>query len=485
MLLAAVAATAVLSSRSGPPSSGVRADSHDGSDDSALDAAAPLAAPVDRDGAAASSSAAPEPPAAGRPAVKVRFKVAVAPLILATAERKATLEFQSIYAALLEELRAIPNLELVELSSELSVAPDDVDFDLRVKGEARPGFRPSALLRVYWSAKRGGAGDWSTPTDSSVPGTPETIARAAAEQLRRFPFPPEIARPVELEAIVLDTNRPSEERLGALAELKTIPQRFAFVGRDERRVVAVAAADIVANSTDPDIRSRVWKAMRKVDDPYLIGPLVDSVLSDDSEQVRVDAVQTLGNNFGHDPKAVAGLEYAFVHDLSPQVRANAHWETLDENSRRGYLAGTLLREDLSDAARLELLTAGVSGFRGYVDRQAVQALVDIASRARSSTEQLVADEGPGRVSAAELVPLLVELLTDNGSEEIRSAAASALLRHRDEVGVRDTLELAQCDDPSQRVRNQIAYALRRFTVDCRQRGVVAAPAGGRRPPATP
>src|SRR5262249_13608952 len=157
---------------------------------------------------------------------------------------------------------------------------------------------------------------------------------------------------------VLDTNRSSEERFGALAELRTIPQRFAFVGRDERRVVAVAAADIVANSADPEVRSRVWLAMRKLDDPYLIGPLVDSLLNDENELVRVEAVRSLGSNFSHDPKAIAALEYALVHDFSPLVRANARWESLGDNARRELFAGTLLRDDLSDAARLELVTEG-------------------------------------------------------------------------------------------------------------------------------
>ncbi len=431
----------------------------------------PLDALAGGNPAATAAEAAPSSSAAlERPVTKFMFKVAVSPLVLATTDPKARGEFQSIHAAFLAELRSIPSLELVELAARNAHAPDDVDFDVTAKGESRNGPGPLSLFRVYWSARRGGAGDWSASIDSSIPWTPDTIARAAAEELRRFPFPPDVSRPVELEAAVLDTNRSNDDRFAALAELKTIPQRFAFVGRDERRIVSVAAADIVANSTDPDIRSRVWRAMRKQDDPYLIGPLVDSVLNDDSEAVRLEAVRTLGNNFGHDAKAVAGLEYALVHDLSPDVRTNARWESLDEASRRGYVAGTLLRDDLTDAERLELLKADVSGFRGYIDRQAVQALVDIAARARPSTDEATAEAGPGRVNAAELVPLLTELLTDDDSEEIRGAAATALLRHRDEAGVRETLELVQCDDPSPKVRSQIARALRRYTVNCERTG---------------
>jgi HEAT repeat protein len=143
------------------------------------------------------------------------------------------------------------------------------------------------------------------------------------------------------------------------------------------------------------------------------------------------------------------------------VRTNARWESLDDDERRAYVAGTLLRDDLSDAARLELLTAGVSGFRGYIDPRAAQALVDVASRARPSTQDPTPEESPGRVSATEVVPLLVELLANSPSEEIRAAVATGLMRHRRETGVDTALQAAAKDDPSRQVREHIAFLYRR------------------------
>jgi len=393
--------------------------------------------------------------APSRSAAKVRFTVAIAPRVLETTDRTAAPAFQSIYAALLDELRSVPNLDLVERDA----AHRDVtaDFELRANVESREGL----TFRIYWSATRGGVGKWSASIASSVPWTAVAVARDATQALRRFPFPPEVSRLVELEAVALDANRTADERFDALAELKTIPQRFAFVDRDERRIVSVAAADIVANSVDPEVRARTWVAMRKMDDPYLVEPLTDSVLHDDAELVRVEAVRTLGNSFGHDAKAIAALEYALVHDLSAQVRANARWESLDEDERRAYVAGTLLRDDLSDPERLELLSADVSGFRGYIDPRAAQALVAIASRARPTTEESAAEETPARVNAGEIVPFLVELLTDSQSEEIRAAVASALMRHRAEAGVQVALQQAVRQDPSPQVRAQIAFLFRR------------------------
>ena len=451
-LVAGLLATALLWSRDGGQR---RAQTEplsvDGPDNSAPNPAPPLDAP-----AAAGPSTPSTPEAAQpRPTAKSRFTVAIAPRVLETTDRAAALAFQSIYVALLDELRSVPNLDLVErASTDRDTAPD---FELRPYVESRDGPR----FHISWLATRGGTGQWSVSIASSVPWTAIAVAREATQALRLFPFPPEVSRPLELEAVVLDANRSADERFAALAELKTIPQRFAFVGRDERRVVSVAAADIVANSVDPEVRGRTWTAMRKVDDPYLVEPLTDSVLHDDAEFVRLEAVKTLGSSFGQDAKAIAALEYALVHDLSPQVRANARWESLDEDERRAYVAGTLLRNDLSDPERLELLTAGVSGFRGYIDPRAAQALVAISSRARPSNDESTREDSPGRVNATEIVPLLVELLTDSPSDEIRSAVASALMRHRGEAGVQVALQQAARQDPSPQVRAQIAFLFRR------------------------
>ena len=458
-LVAGLVATALLWGWNGAQSRGPTEPlAVDGPASSAPRAPSPVDAPADPRASTPSTAEAVHAP----PPAKLRFTVAIVPRVLETTDRATALAFLSIYVALLDELRSVPNLDLVEVhnSADRDFAPD---FELRANVESRGG--PS--FHIHWSATRGGVGQWSASIASSVPWTAVAVARDATQALRRFPFPPEVSRPVELEAVALDANRSAEERFDALAELKTIPQRFAFVGRDERRVVSVAAADIVANSVDPEVRGRTWAAMRKVDDPYLVEPLADSVLRDDSEFVRLEAVKTLGSSFGRDAKAIAALEYALVHDLSPQVRANARWESLDEDERRAYVAGTLLRDDLSDPERLELLMAGVSGFRGYIDPRAAQALVAIASRARPSTQESTPEESPGRVSATEIVPLLVELLTDSPSEEIRAAVASALMRHRGEAGVQVALQQAARQDSSPQVRAQISFLFRRAGVPLR------------------
>src|SRR4029078_11677553 len=95
---------------------------------------------------------------------------------------------------------------------------------------------------------------------------------------------------------------------------------------------------------------------------------------------------------------------------------------------------------------------------------AAEALVGRASRARPSNEESAPEDSAGRVNATEIVPLLVELLTDSPSEELRSAVASALMRHRGGGGVQVALQQAARQDPSPQVRAQIAFLFRRAGV---------------------
>ncbi|HUO67197.1 MAG TPA: hypothetical protein VMV37_06660, partial [Gammaproteobacteria bacterium] len=296
LLAAAIGSTALFLSPSTPTrGADPGSPSLDDADAPVLGAPAPVEESAALDGEPPAADVAEPREGRRQPAVRSRFRVAVWPLALATTDRAAALSFRSIYAALLDELRSVPNLDLVvPESAAAKLAPEAVDFELRITGESRGGPGTGPLFRVRWAATRGGNGRWDASTDSASAWTAETVAHAAAESLRLFPFPPDVTRPVVLEGIALDPNRANDERFAALDELKTIPQRFAFVGRDGRRVVSVAAVDIVTNSMDPEIRGRVWLAMRKVDDSYLVDPLVDSLLHDDSDYVRLEAVKTLG-----------------------------------------------------------------------------------------------------------------------------------------------------------------------------------------------
>ena len=389
-----------------------------------------------------------------------RFTVAVAPLVLQTDEPRAVRALRSLFAAFLAELRSIPNLALVELlDGEEELTTDDADFLLRVSGDSRIEAEPIWSFDVRWSAMRGGNGSWIASEIASDPLAFEAIAADAAAALRRFPFPPPETRILELESRVLDTNLGYDERFDALDELQNIPRRYEFVGRDEQRIVAVAAVEIVANSPDPDIRSRVWAAMADsgADDPYLTGPLVDSVLNDPSEYVRMEAVKLLARSFAEDPRASAALDYVLSGDPSPRVITHARWELLDDRGRLDQVRSTVLNRNLSDVERLELLTTDVTGIRSYVEQAVETDYYGVG---------IGGDVASGQPSdSPELTPLLLEWLGDETSLAMRRLAASMLFDRFDEAGVREALERAAENDSLTQFRWEILFALRRIQVE--------------------
>lgn len=390
-------------------------------------------------------------------AKSARFGVSVAPLALEAGDARAEVAFDLLYETFVAELGAIPNLRLVDVESTGAGAnPDEVDFTLALTAASRTGSPPSWSLGVDWIATRDGRGTWSTSGSEPLPADVKEVARKAADALRDYPFPPAETRALELEGLLLDANLADETRYKALDELRRLPERFAFVGRDEQRMVSVAATEIVVNVDDPEVRARVWQAMENVEDTYLVGPLVDSLMNDPSERVRIQAVRLLAKNFADDPRARSTLDYVLASDISPAVKTHARWESLDLPGRREYLAATLLNPALPDAERIELLAADVAGIRRYLERPAFDALVEIANRAQPAAQVPGRDPDRGRLDLAYVVGPLVEFLEESTLEEMRFQAAMALLRHVDEPGVRDALERAARADRSYGLRRQIS-----------------------------
>jgi HEAT repeat protein len=198
-----------------------------------------------------------------------------------------------------------------------------------------------------------------------------------------------------------------------------------------------------------------------VDDPYLVAPLIDSLLTDPSDAVRFEAIRLLARRFEDDARARSAFELVATRDLSPEVRTQARWQLLDENGRFNYVTATVMNTDLPDSERLALLTARVTGLARSFDRRSVMALADISARAGSSSQQSAPGADDGSVDASLVIPLLIEILEDDPRPEVRASAASALARHIDETGVRAALERAMRADTSETVRRQIGFGLQR------------------------
>ena len=399
-----------------------------------------------------------------------KFRVAIAPPAFDEDERAGALAFPAFHEFLVDELKSIPHLDLVELpAATQDLTPEDADFYVETGGSKHPAVPPTWTIQVRWTATREGTATWSKIHESLDAELLEVTAREAAASLRRYPFPPTDSRAVELQSLALDSERTQLERFDALLELHDIPKRFEFVGRDERRMVAIAGAAIVLNSPDPEIRGRAWQAMQGVEDGYLIGPLVDSLLLDPSDSVRVEATKLLAREFSADPRAQSTLQHALQNDLSPRVRSHARWESLDSDGRRQYLVATLGNPDLPDSKRLELITANVNDIDDFIDRRAVTSLIDIASRARPSSEAAAGNAAADGVDASQVVPILLALLRDSTiNEGVRTSIASGLSRHLAEPGVRSTFEdLSRGGIGSWSLRREVTAALRRSQVPVR------------------
>lgn len=394
----------------------------------------------------------------------MRFSVGVMPLMLEDDDQRVLRAYRSLYDRFLAELRSIEHLDLLVLDERnIDLLAEDADFIVQLRGMTRLVPEPEWSVYVSWSATRGGTGNWSATSNASDPEGFEAIAVDAAAALRRYPFPPEENRILRLESAALDTNLTDDERYDAIDELRDVPRRFEFVGRDEMHAVVVAAVEIVANAGEPEIRGRVWKAMGEAgaEDTYLTGPLVDSLLNDTNEYVRLEAIKLLARTFSDDPRAHAALEFAILRDPSATVRAHARWQGLDDPGRRAYVSTTLLNDGLSNAERLELLIADVPEAGDYVDQSTATRLLNSSMQAWDLL--LAADEQPygTRSDADRVVPKLLEMLVDEDNVPMRVLAASMLIEYSDIAGVEEALEEAARSQSTFSARVQMQFVLAR------------------------
>jgi len=393
-----------------------------------------------------------------------RYLIAIPPPELPEDNQRVAGAYEATYSAFLDTLRALPGLALLELeSADQDIDAVPVDFQLEVTGAIDPSVDPDWSFTVHWTATRNGEG-WVTETQLQSNLRPiEELGIDAARQLQRFPFPPGDTWLPELVARVLDDALSDEERIAAIDELQDIPRRFEFIGIDAGHTAAVAAVEIVANAADADIRSRAWRAMidAGVDDPYLIGPLVDSLLQDPDETMRSHAAKLLVRKFADDQRVLAALDYAISNDASPRVTALAKWEFLDETGRRAYVQSTLLNDDLAVTERFDILVADLADLHAYLDPQtalfALSRAADNIDQQRNAATRLDRES----IDYQRMVPMLIGVLGENENVQLRITAALMLSRYADDPIVRAALERAAANDRSSNLRYQLIRMLRR------------------------
>jgi len=144
-------------------------------------------------------------------------------------------------------------------------------------------------------------------------------------------------------SIFLDATRADEERLRSL-------EQILMSGPDD--TVLAVAVEMATQSTSAETRRRMWRLLRRsAYEPGLAQPLSFALLNDVDAAVRQEAALGLAAYVGEAATAVA-LEQASRNDPSTEVRLAARMATMTPGERQGFQRATLLDSNLTPAERL-------------------------------------------------------------------------------------------------------------------------------------
>jgi HEAT repeat protein len=351
---------------------------------------------------------------------------------------------------------------------ESSIRADIYTISLQTRLiDAQTGRRRSGETSILWVSSDIHISNPPFNLDTLMP---DMAARVAGD-VQSALFPTEDPQPdpqgdpqqamAKAEAIVLDTSFSDNERLDAL---KRLPRRSELTHGSP---VVFAAAQIATSADDSEVRYGVWQEMARVDDPYLIQPLLHTLANDVDDGVRRIAGENLLTNFIDEPGVRAALEHAAENDPSEWVRNRIRLSMLPNEERNGELLAILSDSTKSDNERLgaayELRFDRSSGFivggPEALSGEAVIALVDVARSTRNRRTRSEALSILSNIDDPFLIePFLIALANDS-YEHVRDAAARGLGQFLDQTGVREALEDASVNDPSPLVRKTVSESL--------------------------
>lgn len=411
---------------------------------------------------------------------------------------------QSMYAAMREELRKVPGLALVESdSAEAGSASRHyvvkvgqttyMEPDGRILRDRRHVNVHLGAVELQSDGKkiergirlRGARIDLlANCSGSALPAaTACHDAQGAAAnlvlQLRQEVFPPDASMTRPLQARFRDSSLDSTQRLKLLVELFQLQDRVGD-NRLLRDADMVRASIQLAASSDPALRSQVWRSLRGVGNRELIEPLIASMLQD-PEEVRLAAIETLAADFSDDTRVRSALEAAAAGDTRPLVRAVARRSLSGEESWRQYVVSSLTSASLPAPQRLEALAyylyppgpdeRSSPGNPQYfqimdelLDDAALRALAEALPKAGRLRDNgggnLLSNVGYHFNKNPAVTAMLLDFLEHDPQPRMRTIAGEVLARtHPDEPRVRDALAKALRSDPDPGVRDWIRQVL--------------------------
>jgi hypothetical protein len=434
-----------------------------------------------------------------------RFTVRLLPLQDRTQDESSKLAVKSFYSSLLDGLRRVPGLTLLQADA----VPDEIapsDFYLSVTGDGPVQSKWSVRLMVKASVPVTGNAQGQRATvprlfqyssvavpsctgsvvDQAVTGCSDPRGGAVnqIELMREVVFPPDPSLRRALQARVLDHALDPVQRFKALESLRA-SRAVVVPGPTAPRLTQQAqnidtetlrgALDLAATAGDPLLRKQVWGALRGVRQPDLIQPLIDVLQLEASDPVRLEAVTTLAMDYADDAKARGALESISKNDSQEIVRRVAQRSLSGEASWNDYVTKRLLDAELPDAQRVEPLLYMASVGQGQqigamLDAKAVEALSRVVPRMVAGLPLPSATNPTDSVNLPVLIknivganqPASVDLLTGilNQTKDplIRGMALTGLARHLDDARAREMVEniAAQDADPALREQAKIA-----------------------------
>jgi len=408
---------------------------------------------------------------------------------------------RSMYAAMFEELREVPGLRLAQPDSAEAIR-SDLEYRVWVSGDVVQ-ILDSAVMRadarlvpVAMQAERTrpagrGAAEIYSAFDSlaidpqaACSGSeavetrcqdPRGVARTLVRKLRQDVFPADSSVIGPLQARFKDASLDPAQRAAALEQLYRLQLRAGSMGPLRDADVVRAAIELAAMA-DPVLRAQIWRSLRGIGSPALLQPLLAS-LSQDPEDARLAAVETLSADFRDDPRVRPALEAVARGDARPLVRAVAERSLSGEEPWRRYVSASLQDRSLPAAQRMEALVyylyppgptertaSNNPDYRKILNdmlgndaalRAFAEALPD-AGRLRGNDRLLMSNVSYQSTRNPDITAMLLRILQADPEPNRRAVAGDVLARaHVTEPGILDVLIKARDSDPDQSVRNTI------------------------------
>lgn len=423
------------------------------------------------------------------------FNVLMLPLQDDITDPVARAAINAFQSALAEDLRTIPGLVLLSDLKQVEGLPSYFRIKVQQLDETQNGITyielksgdeyPGKRWPVEWGGLWNGPGMVGLPIDPAAACAPAAegqispcitgLASYVSSVLRKRLFPPEPARLLQLRNQALNASLESRKRLEALTELAETKSGGAW---REAAMVRVAL-NMISTTADPGLKAQVWKLMKGIRNPDLVAPLTATLRNELDQEVRLQAVTRLQEDFASDPAARQALEIVARDDSRPLVRAIAQ-RALDGGAGWGkYVLTSLKDASKTDMERIEVFTYFVSApclmasvgrcfkssgqlfeSRQSVDDGALNALADLAGRSMEFRQTLLNVVNELReIDRPAMTSLLLALLEGATTAE-KSRLILALSSQHTDPRARAVLEKIAAEQPDTALREAAAKTLR-------------------------